>query len=34
MGEFIEELEKQEWCMDYIYLDRRKNLYEYKLEHV
>ena len=31
---FVEELEKQEWSLDYIYLDRRKNLYDFKLEQV
>jgi len=34
LDSFITELEKQEWSMDYIYLDRKKNLYEYKLERV
>lgn len=34
IAEFIVELEKQEWSLDYIYLDRRKNLYDYKLERV
>ena len=34
IGKFVEELEKQEWSLDYIYLDRRKNLYDFKLEQV
>ena len=31
---FKEELVAQEWSLDYIYLDRKKNMYEFKLEHV
>lgn len=34
MDGFVSELEKQDWQLDYIYLDRRNNLYEYKLELV
>lgn len=31
---FSEALCENEWSLDYIYLDRKKNLYEFKLEHV
>ena len=34
MDGFVSELEKQDWRLDYIYLDRRNNLFEYKLELV
>ena len=32
--EFVQELQEKDWELDYIYLDRKKNLYEYKLEYV
>ena len=34
MKEFSKELVEQEWSLDYIYLDRKNNMYEYKLEQV
>ena len=34
MKEFTKELVENEWSLDYIYLDRKNNLYEYKLEKV
>ena len=34
MEDFTKELIEQEWSLDYIYLDRKNNLYEYKLEQV
>ncbi len=34
MDLFIEEIKKSEWSMDYIYLDRKENMYDFKLEHV
>ena len=32
MESFCEELIQNEWSLEYIYLDRKTNLYEYKLE--
>lgn len=32
--EFARALIKEDWSLDYIYLDRKHNLYDYKLERV
>ena len=34
MKEFEKDLVENEWSLDYIYLDRKNNMYEYKLEQV
>jgi len=34
MEQFEKALIEEEWSLDYIYLDRKNNLYEYKLEKV
>ena len=34
IDEFVRALKEVEWSLDYIYLDRKRNTYEFKLEHV